>query len=499
MVISMDAKLNYEGTGLIDKERKSDLAPIEMKTAEEIEAERQRESEQIKIGEAFLWGNRVVNPNEPAEDESYRHTLFESEEVKDEIKESVAKNLDLYMAQDVSIVEVTNTTIHKKEGYESEQNKKLAELATKYSDTSLKKRKAALKDATKIFAKIDEKKKKLLTEKDPYKQLAIKLEIVDLKAKALSERAKAYGRDKGVVNDELANIAIAANYEKKELYNRRFNEGDSGEEGGEGLVTQDHQKMLLQLTQKADKNIKKIADRRRRHRGLEIFDAAYKKRMSQRKDRDEQGRIKADVRKNAKQAEICKEALKKSGFGGPEDSIKDIDKAKEEDKKKKSFSRAIDIQNSLSDFTAELNRDIDCLEKGELVNFSTRSLLSLRYSGLIKMCDAYLGAYKVDEKVKSTEEKSQDKGEKAKTTEEKTQTAIEKACYDYVKKVRERLTGDKEGAPGFAADFSVIFKQFITYKIRTPFKAKAIKEEEKRTEKISKEIRESLKAFMDGI
>lgn len=469
---------SFEGEGQfeIPQEKNVDMTTFASSMTEleesKLEEPQYSEAEKQEIGQRILSGSMLNQTSERG-----RHVFadYSSQNVSSRIEASAKQSVSDLLDSKVSYVEATKAaTVQDHEA----QLDELKKLAGHYSDNSFKKRKSQLENATAIFKEIDKKRTEADNTQDPYEQLKLRIEIVDMKTKALTLRAKAFGKDPTVVNDEIANIAIAANYEKIELASRVANStSDAGE--AKALRTNKHDRILNEISGNAHLNIEKIAEKRRSHAQLDAYNAAYKARLAEMKDRDSQGRVKADVERNAKQHDKGMQYVSsiEESMQGDNESIDKLSEKPVAKKALASLTNTLTIKGKITGLIDDMKRCLVRMKDGEPVIQKTRLDLDRQVEDIVAMCDKFLTENK------DMESKGSD---------------CETACYKYVKELKEKLTVPAEKGGIFASGLSSIQRILTDYRVHAAFSSKGIRDESIEVDKKEQKRKTGKDSVADG-
>lgn len=467
--------LNYDGVSEINKEKKqqSPVEPqmMEMQNLGNVEEQiplRKSEEEQRKVDAQIMQGGMVVK--EVGADETYQYVDFQDQKVQEEIEKAAKANLSAgVLDQKVSYAQSMQAYLNHTEGGKVKVLQELQERSAVYGKISLKKRKKELDQAKKLFDKMDALKEKVKKELVPEKQLNLNTQIIALKAKALSCRARAYAKDEAVLNDQLANIAIASNYELQQLYEvflveNKLTKEDlnlfilKNREELEGLESHQKKVELSEEIHTAMYNIPFVIDQialdRRRKSGLEIFNAAVAKRKKEMKEPRIDGRVPADIIRSKKMADSCRQSF--AGYKLNEgDSMLDTETEKTFDKNmSEPVEGALALRKMLQDFVREIERNAKRIEDGKPVLKDARDFLNSQYVSMVNLCSEYLNKNKKDDA-----------------------SALEEKSYEYVKQLKAKLVQNQGAGVSFNSQFKKIADLFIENRRRT-----WTSEEDKRTE-----------------
>jgi len=411
-----------------DSESKvTDMSPaIEMKTMEEIEEERLREEEKLTLGHTLLTGNMVESKSQG--DIPLMSKELWDESVLESIRERVCENLNSCLASQTEYSSTASKVfmMPSDEKYQTLQ-KELEGLASSHNDRSLSKRKKELSNATVYFAKIDEAKKKLDKEKDPNKRLKLSLEIVDLKSQALISRARALSKSETDLADEIANIGIAANYERIELLKRKMESdrekiGEDSKE--EKMAASDVYLQSVKYGKKIaslEEGVEKIAESRKRMSARELFSAAYKKRREELKDLGEGGIAKADIERNQRRSEKLGQIFSSEDteLSSINEEVVDLKTEESDDEEIREEKEAtLKIERRMEYFKEDVESCIKYIKEGKPLLQDHRSMIKLNLSQANHMCKSFLLKY--------------DHG--------LTDNETSKICISYVKKIEEKTS-----------------------------------------------------------
>ncbi|MCQ2536672.1 MAG: hypothetical protein MJ110_06865 [Lachnospiraceae bacterium] len=449
--------LNYDGVSEINKEKKQQppVEPqmMEMQNLGNVEEQiplRKSEEEQRKVDAQIMQGGMVVK--EVGADETYQYVDFQDQKVQEEIEKAAKVNLSAgVLDQKVSYAQSMQAYLNHTEGGKVKVLQELQERSAVFGKISLKKRKKELDQAKKLFDKMDALKEKVKKELVPEKQLNLNTQIIALKAKALSCRARAYAKDEAVLNDQLANIAIASNYELQELYELFSLKINSNDHDGAA-------EMLRREVNAAKNNIPFVIDQialdRRRKSGLEIFNAAVAKRKKEMKEPRIDGRVPADIIRSKKMADSCRQSF--AGYKLNEgDSMLDTETEKTFDKNmSEPVEGALALRKMLQDFVREIERNAKRIEDGKPVLKDARDFLNSQYVSMVNLCSEYLNKNKKDDA-----------------------SALEEKSYEYVKQLKAKLVQNQRAGVSFNSQFKKIADLFIENRRRT-----WTSEEDKRTD-----------------
>lgn len=444
-------EFNFENVSEInkDKSKQQDWYMIEPQDLVDEEQQVRKPDESVlrEKGEAILYGNRVDRKNQ--EDGEYRHVAFATAKVQVEIAEKVKNKFADYFDPNVSYQEATKEYLRQKKGDRAKELKDLGRLADVYGrELTGKKQKKELARADKLFAKIDKIKDKLKNETDQKIIFQRRLEIIQLKANALECRARAYIEDEAYLNDEIANIQIAANYEMLEAGVRY---GTDGVIAGTSQLKVQQQNLKIEAevdklrAQVLKENIPKIILQRKRASGLEIFNAVAERRKRELLDLDDKGRVRADVQRNQKRADDCRLILAEYKL---DEGSEQLDAATQESFKKKVSPKvegALALRKQVKDFIDEINRNVQRISEGKPVVETTRNFLNQQYVNMVTLCNQYLKNNKKEEQ----------------------STDLEKESFTYVENLKNKLTEKVGEKVSFSVRFAKLADQFDAHRRHT--------------------------------